>query len=158
MRASDLNSTTQYKRSSGNFSLESDDDFQEPQSKRMSTPFDNAINPIKEDIAEVRKSLDQLVKIDRKSKIPTGLKLLLVETFKCKICHQTMVPPVIVTKCCKALLGCDGCINGWFSGEEALTKSCPACSTERGYNETMILRGLDDFLVQVKKCVDEEEG
>ena len=68
-----------------------------------------------------------------------------------------MVPPVIVPKCCKTLLGCDGCINGWFSGEEALTKSCPACHMERGYNETMILRGLDDYLVQVKKYVDEEE-
>ena len=49
-------------------------------------------------------------------------------------------------------------MGGSHAGEEALTKSCPACRMERGYNKTiMILRGLDDFLIQAKKCVDEEE-
>ena len=69
-----------------------------------------------------------------------------------------MTPPVIATKCCKTLLGCEGCINGWYSGEDALTKSCPACRAERGYNDTLIVKGLDDFLEQVKEALDEGDN
>ena len=45
----------------------------------------------------------------------------------------------------------------WFSGTDALTKACPSCRADRGYNETMLLRGLDDFLAQITKAVQTED-
>ena len=45
----------------------------------------------------------------------------------------------------------------WFSGTDALTKGCPSCRADRGYNETMLLRGLDDFLAQIAKVVQTED-
>ena len=66
-------------------------------------------------------------------------------------------PPVIVTKCCKVVLGCDSCVNDWFSGPDALTKSCPSCRAERGYNETMLLRGLDEFLTEIRKVIQTDD-
>ena len=70
--------------------------------------------------------------------------------FSAAFCHVSVKPPVIITKCCKTVLGCSTCVNAWYSGQEALTKSCPNCRAPRGYNETMLLHGLDDFKVPVR--------
>ena len=84
--------------------------------------------------------------------IPMGLKRILRETFKCRVCHTVPInPPVIVIKCYKTILGCESCINSWYSGEDALTKTFPSCRAARGYNETMLLRGLDDLFDSSKK-------
>ena len=50
-------------------------------------------------------------------------------------------------------------MNEWFRGPEALLKTCPACNTERGYSETLMLKGLDSFLNEVKSVIqtDSEE-
>ena len=58
---------------------------------------------------------------------------------------------------CKVILGCESCVNEWFSGEEALTKKCPACNCVRGYNETLLLRGLNEFLTDIRRIVVTEE-
>lgn len=75
-----------------------------------------------------------------------------MDTMKCTICMAVPIkPPIIITKCCKNMLGCEACVNTWFSGPDALTKPCPLCKSERGYNETMVLRGLDAFLTEISK-------
>ena len=90
--------------------------------------------------------------------IPMGLKRILRETFKCRVCHTVPInPPVIVIKCYQTILGCDSCLNSWYSEEDALTETFPSCRAARGYNETMLLRGLDDFLIQVRKAIRTEE-
>lgn len=48
-------------------------------------------------------------------------------------------------------------MNHWYSGDEALTKTCPACRADRGYNETMLLRGLDEFLIGVRQAIQTED-
>ena len=58
-----------------------------------------------------------------------------------------------MSKCCKTIIGCESCVNVWYSGAEALTKACPACRAERGYSETVILRGLDTFLDEIKHVI-----
>ena len=116
------------------------------------------IMDIKNDISEVKGAIDKLMEIDCTSRIPIGLKNLISESFKCKICHCTTTPPVIATKCCKCIIGCEVCINGWFSGEDALTKTCPNCRADRGYNETMPLKGLDDFLEVWRKASNDNSG
>ena len=49
------------------------------------------------------------------------------------------------------------CVNRWHSGDEALTKTCPACRADRSYNETMLLRGLDEFLIGVRQAIQTED-
>ncbi len=43
----------------------------------------------------------------------------------------------------------------WYLCEPTLTKSCPACGGEHGYNETMVLKGLDDFLSKINRIRDD---
>ena len=90
--------------------------------------------------------------------IPIGLKRLMRDAFKCNISQNIPVrPPVIITKCCKKILGCESCVNHWYSSDEALTKSCPGCRADRGYNETMLPRGLDEFLIGVRQVIQTED-
>ena len=94
------------------------------------------------------------MQLSKESKIPLGLKRIVRDSFKCKICHAVPInPPVIMSKCCKTLIGCEPCINTLYSGPDALTKPCPCCRSERGYNETMVLRGIDEFLQSFKRVV-----
>ena len=46
------------------------------------------------------------------------------------------------------IIGCECCVNVWYSYTDALKKSYPSC---RGYSETVILRAIDEFLVEAKK-------
>ena len=95
--------------------------------------------------------------VTKNSKLPLGLKKTLTDCLKCTICAGPMKPPVIVTKCCKSLLGCEPCVNSWYSGQDALTKTCPKCRSARGYNETMILHGLDPLLQMHNKLEGDDE-
>lgn len=110
------------------------------------------------DIASIKEQTREIMNLNKTMKVPLGLKKLVVNAFTCKICNKSPVqPPVIVAKCCKAILGCEECVNNHFSGEQALTKSCPNCNARRGNNETMLLRGLDDFLIEMKSIIGEQE-
>ena len=37
-------------------------------------------------------------------------------------------------------------------------QTCPSCRAERGYSETMLIRGLDSFLLEVKSVIETHEG
>ena len=124
------------------------DEIDEPMPKSKKRKADRldklicSVNSIKSSIEDIN-----LHTKDTKSKLPIGLKRALQDNFKCKICHtQPMQPPVVVAKCCKSILGCESCANSWYSGPDAMAKTCPLCRAERGLSETMILNGLHDFL------------
>lgn len=103
-------------------------------------------------IKQVKRSIQTIFSLTKDSKLPLGLKKVLVETFRCLICSTLPIkPPIIVAKCCKHILGCQACVDKWFSGSEGLQKCCPYCRTERGYTETMVLRGMDEFIGATKK-------
>lgn len=38
---------------------------------------------------------------------------------------MSIKPPVIITKCCRSILGCKECINTWSSGSDVTTRICP---------------------------------
>ena len=96
-----------------------------------------------------------MVSLAKDTRIPLGLKRLLRDSFRCRICHIVPIrPPLIIGKCCKAILGCGRCVNSWYSGPDALAKPCPNCRYERGYNETMLLRTLDILNDSVNICGD----
>ena len=51
-------------------------------------------------------------------KLPPGLHTLLHDTLKCNICQSSPIrPPVMFTRCCKSILGCERCVDSWYSGE-----------------------------------------
>ena len=132
-----------------------DDDFEQ---KKKKPKMEVKLEMIHDEILNIKETLGDAMSLTKFTKIPLGLKRVMRDTFKCHICHCVpIVPPVIVTKCCKTILGCSTCVNSWYSGQEALTKTCPSCRAERGYNETMLLRGLDDFLKEIRKAIQTEE-
>ena len=119
--------------------------------KRMK--IDDKIDLLIQEFSSMKENCEEVLTLTDKTPLPLGLLRLLRDSFQCNICHIVpLKPPVIITKCCKRLAGCQSCVDQWFSGHDALTKACPVCRQERGYNETMPLRGLDDFLKQLQ-CV-----
>lgn len=49
-------------------------------------------------------------------------------TFKCQVCHAIPInPPVIIIKFCRNILRCEECVNTWYSGLDAMMKTCPVC-------------------------------
>ena len=105
------------------------------------------------DVGELKNTVSDILTLSRETKVPLGLHRLIRDTFKCKICLTVLMTPPIISKCCKTIVGCEKCVNEWYSGPDALTKTCPSCRAERGYNETMLLRGFDEFITEVRKIV-----
>lgn len=129
---------------------DSEDDFQ-PRRKAKKQDREDAVLT---GISDIKSSIAEMMSITESTRIPLGLYKIARDTFRCSICHIVPArPPIIVAKCCKTILGCEQCVNGWFSGPDALSKSCPSCRADRGYNETMLLRGLDDFIVGIKNLI-----
>ena len=94
------------------------------------------------EIAAINKNTKAILALSKQSKIPFGLLALLSEAFKCCICATLMKPPILLARCCKRILECEEGLNTWYSGADALTKTCPQCRAERGRpNEPLIKRG-----------------
>ena len=117
----------------------------------------SALEQLRLDVATIKDNTNMMLTLTRDLKIPLSLKLLLNESFQCHICRHCMKPPIILSKCCKNIIGCEECVNRWYSGPDALTKYCPRCRCERGYNETMRVLGLDDLLTGVRSLSDDAE-
>lgn len=110
-------------------------------------------------IDDVKNALNDVLLFSRGLKVPFWLKRMFRQSFGCKICLTVPIRlPVIMSKCCKSVIGCERCVNGWYSGSEALTKNCPCCRAEQGYSETMLLRGLDEFLIEAKTMMLDSES
>ncbi|KAL5496426.1 hypothetical protein EMCRGX_G012706 [Ephydatia muelleri] len=59
-------------------------------------------------------------------------------------------------KCCKTILGCEACVNLWYSGPDALEKTCPRCRAKRGFCETMVVLGLDELVAGAKSILGDD--
>ena len=125
---------------------DSDDDFV---TKPKKTCLSSELSKIKKDLGEINGNLKCLFKLSKTTTIPPGLFRLLGDTFQCKICKSTPIkPPAIYTRCCKNILGCQTCVDLWYSND-SYSKSCPICRCERAYTETSQMKGMDEFLVGV---------
>jgi len=60
--------------------------------------------------------------------------------------RSTIVPPVILTYCCKRIIGCQVCIDQWYQGVDGMAQSCPICRFEGAFTKTTVFRGLEDSL------------
>ena len=116
------------------------------------------VEEIKEDVDSMKDAIQEILHLNNKAKLPIGLQRILRDAFRCKICLKVPItPPIIMSKCYKTVIGCEGCVNTWYSGPEALIKTCPFCRAERGYSETMLLRGMDSFLAEVGAVLQAKE-
>ena len=119
---------------------------------------DDRLEGLADDMASVKEMVTDLMSVTANSTLSIGWRRLLRDTFKCQICHSTpMKAPVIVTKCCRNILGCEDCVNTWYSGPDAMTKTCPVCRRERGCNETMLLNGLNEFIEGIRKMFQQDQ-
>ena len=127
-------------------------------SKKKRKHDDGTLQRLTDEVASIKDIITDIMSLTNDTNIPLGLRRVLRDTFKCQICHGVPVkPPVIVTKCCRNILGCQECVNTWYSGPEAMTRTCPMCRAERGCNETMMLRRLTDFMETIKKIYEGNE-
>ena len=110
-----------------------------------------------DDVKNIKEMLVKVLSVTSSTKVPIALDSLFRDTFKCTICAVVPIePPIIASKCCKSILGCQSCVDTWFSGENACSKTCPKCRTERGYAETMRLNGFDELLKELKKIMSSD--
>ena len=85
---------------------------------------EEVLEDVRSELEGVQTKLKHIFELTKDSKVPLGLQELLNEAFKCKICRGIIDPPVIITKCCKAILGCDECIKTWYT-RDPLGRNCP---------------------------------
>ena len=75
---------------------------------------EEALENITKELVELQGKMSRVFELTKSSKVPLGLWELVGEAFKCKICRDMIRPPVVVTKCCKAMLGCDECVKSCY--------------------------------------------
>ena len=129
------------------------DELQEPPKKKFSPVV---VSDIDKNIRALKGQLDSLLVVQGTLKIPLSFRKLVVESFKCLICHNIMKPPIIFARCCKRLIGCEECVDEWYRGgdnPQTLIKYCPQCRTERAYSESCRIYGIDDFLQGMRKII-----
>ena len=130
----------------------SDDDF--VPKKFKAAEKDQDIRKMESDIIDVKCMVTEMLEVNKSLPLPRGITKLVKEAFQCRICHDTpMKPPIIATKCCSSLIGCDECVNTWYDGVNGLTKMCPHCNEPRGYAFMFQFKGLDDFLTGMRKVL-----
>ena len=119
---------------------------------------EETMSELKTELEDISGKIEQIFTLTKDSPVPIGLKKMLKDAFKCKICHITpLTPPVIMTKCCKTLIGCQECVDAWYA-TDPLAKSCPACNAARGFVETLRLHGLDDLISGLQTLRDEADA
>lgn len=120
--------------------------------------IDSKLDDVKDDVESIKEAVQDISHLNERCKLPIGLQRIVRDTFQCKICLNILLkPPAMMAKCCRIIIGCEECVNNWYSGSEALTKTCPSCRAERGYSKTMIVRGLDNFLKEVRKVIQNKD-
>ena len=134
---------------------DSDEDFElPPYTKKFKSTSNkgNEMNSIiVNEIKGIRSDLNFITKLKQEDKVPVALKKLLHDAFTCHICQSTpMTPPLIFARCCKRVIGCQVCVDTWYRGDVGMTKRCPICRHDRGYSETFIIRGMDEFMNGIK--------
>lgn len=148
VRQADLKMKSNRKRGSVVISDSDSDESLQPLRRK---PIRELPPQLVEEIKGMRKDIQCLFQITDKLKISPGLYRQLRDTFQCHICRSTPIaPPVIFTRCCHRILGCQTCVDAWYGGEDGISRSCPMCRFDRAYSETTTLRGLDDFLGAIK--------
>ena len=113
-------------------------------------------------LSDVKGKLDKFFVITKHTKVPFGIKELIIANLSCKICRDTPIkPPVIFALCCKNIIGCQECVDKCYTSEDRsqlLSKPCPLCSSERGYSQTVRIHGIDELLNGFAPLFEDEDN
>ena len=132
------------------YAIPEEDRIMEPARKRRSIEG-CSIDNLRSEVKGVSEKVDKLFAVTKDMHVPVGLKLLLHDAFKCKICLEVPIkPPIIFAKCCRIILGCQACVDNWYA-QGGLSKSCPACRADRALAETIRIHGLDELMEGMKE-------
>ena len=102
------------------------------------TSFDQASNnstsggtksQIENAIREVDRKIENALIVTRTANLESAIwstKLItpLQQLMKCLICQDTCSSPIYIGNCCKQILGCKGCVDGWRESY------CPHCRSD----------------------------
>ena len=81
--------------------------------------------------------------------------LELEEAFSCIICRRIPARKhLIACSECNSLIGCQKCVNEWYSGIQGLQLKCPKCRCERGLTKAVALKGFGKLLQQIRNLKD----
>ena len=107
-------------------------------------------------LKEVKANVVSIMAVNRQMKIPIAIRSWLLDIFTCHICQMSPIkPPVIFSKCCRYLIGCQPCVDSWYGGSP--DKPCPRCRAQRGFAETCRLNGLDELLLAGDSTLGNED-
>lgn len=128
----------------------SDDDFVLKKFKVVEK--DQDIRKMKGDIIDVKCMVIEMFEVNKLLFLLFGIIKFVKEVFQCKICYDILMKLlIIVIKCCSSFIGCDECVNIWYDGVNGFIKKCLYCNELRGYVFMFQFKGLDDFLIGMRK-------
>ena len=67
---------------------------------------------------------------------------------------------MMITRCCKNVLGCEACVTEYYEKDElaaGMNRKFPICRADRAFSEISRLNGTEDFLKKVAPLMEEEE-
>ena len=127
-----------------------------PPIKRRQTVFptdsreiQTQLEKLSENIQEVKGEIKKFHGLAFRHKFSSSFLLELEEAFSCIICRRIPArKPLITCSECNSLIGCQKCVNEWYSGLQGFHQKCPKCRCERGLTKTVMLKGFDKLIQQ----------
>ena len=129
-----------------------------PPIKRRQTVFptdsrgiQTKLEKLSKGIQEVKGEIKKFHDLAFRHKFSASFLLELEEAFSCIICRRIPArKTLIVCSECNSLIGCQKCVNEWYSGLQGLQQKCPKCRCERGLIKTVVLKGFNKLLQQIR--------
>ena len=114
------------------------------------------LEKLSKDIQEVKGEVKKIHDLAFRHKFSASFLLESEEAFSCIICRQIPASRMLLTACSEwnSLIGCQKCVNEWYSGLQGFHQKCPKCRCERGLTKTVVLKGFDK-LIQQKRNLKE---
>ena len=113
------------------------------------------LEKLSEDIQEVKRQIKKFHDLAFRHKFSVSFLLELEEAFSCIICRR--IPdrkPLIACSESNSFIGCQKCGNEWYSGIQGVQQKFPKCRCERGLTKTVVLKGFDKLLHQIRNLKD----
>ena len=110
---------------------------------------DQQLEGIKTNMQSMLEHVIELTTVNERMHVPLPLQITIndLECIIYKDCPPT--PPIMVSSCCKAIIGCKPCVVRWYGSQDVLERNCPRCSTRGAIASTFQLTGLDNLLTAV---------
>ncbi len=141
------------------FSSDDSSDNDEPRIKKKPSASDDAVLL---ELQSLKSVIQGVVEVKAGgSKIPIGLLVATKSTFRCNVCLGFIKPPVIFTRCCKNILGCEKCVMNYFEKDgitEGMTKRCPICRADRSFYEICRINGMEEFLTKMSCYINGDDS